>query len=425
MERLLRWRAFPAVFQWPLLGLVALVAYLALRPVHHAELNPGAAIVWQLWWAFLPFFILLTARLWCAICPFPALGDAAQRLSPLPLPLPPSRVRRAGPWLATIALALLGFVFLLLSLEGNGPLTAVLLLVFAVGAVGTSLLWRGRAFCRYLCPLGLMAGLYSRLAWLRLGPYGDHKGQAAMAARRCPLFTSPIASRRAQDCTLCAACLHGEGGEAVTVRLQRPSLAGPALSTAEAMAITLLLGFLLADALRMTPLYLRYMARATPLLGGDYQTAMASGVAGTVILLLLGQAVLALIMGRMRRAEGPGKTGGFWPVFARLSLVWLPLALATHLALSAQHLLAVDIVARNLGAELALFAPGHMPPADAYSFVWAMKGLQWATLAVGLGAALYLAGRTGQDRGPSLLVGAALPAMALGAIFWEPMSVAC
>ena len=52
MERLLRWRAFPAVFQWPLLGLVALVAYLALRPVHHAELNPGAAIVWQLWWAF-------------------------------------------------------------------------------------------------------------------------------------------------------------------------------------------------------------------------------------------------------------------------------------------------------------------------------------------------------------------------------------
>jgi len=417
IEAVLRWRAFPRGLQWSLAVVAGLVVFLALRPLRHAEVNPGAAILWQLWWPLLPFLILLTARLWCAVCPIPALGEMVWLSHRRSLPLPPPQLRRIGPWLAAALLTALSFAFLLSSLEINGRLTALLLIGFALGAGATALFWRGRSFCRYLCPLGLMIGLYSRLAWLRLGP-ADNPGRkaAAASARRCPLFTSPVASRRAQDCVLCATCLQEKEGEAVAVRLEAPTLTRPALLSAEAVAVTLLLGALLADALRMTPLYLRYMAWALPLLGWNYRLTMGLGMAGVMGALLAGQTAAALLWGRR---------SSFWPFFGRLSLAWLPLALAAHLALSAQHLLAAGTVYQNLAAELALVSPGHLPPTDAYSFLWPLKGLQWVLLLAGAMIALAVARRWPGSQSKAYLAAAVVPALALLVIFLEPMSVAC
>ncbi len=415
LERLLRWRAFPGVFQWTLLVGLALNLVLALRVPRHAELNPGAALVWQLWWPLLPFFILLTARLWCAICPFPALGNAAQHLRPA-LPSPPRWLRRAGPWVAAIGLGLLGFFFLLLQVESSGPLTAALLLAFAMGAVATALLWLGRAWCRYLCPLGLMVGLYSRLGWLRLEAGGDRK-RAAATARRCPVFTSALAQRRVHDCVLCADCLRGQAGDAIRVRLGRPSLAGRPLMLAEAVAVSLLLGLLLADALRMTPLYPRFMAWALPISGRSYAVAMALGIGG-----VMATVVAAQVFG----AHWLGRGEGLWRAFSRLSLAWLPLALAAILDLSAQHLLAADAVFQNLGAEIRLLPSGHMPPADAYASVWPMRTFQWAVLALGAVTAVYMARCPvpGEKRRGWAAAGAA-PFLPLVVLFGQPMSVSC
>lgn len=415
VSRLLRSPRFPRTLQAPILVATAAAILLALRPPERSEMNPGAALVWQLWWTLLPFFILPTARLWCAVCPFSALGDLAQQLRRLTAPLPPARLRAAGPWMAALGLAIMGFLFLLLSLESSGPFTALLLLAFASGALVSSLLWRGRAWCRYLCPLGLMAGLYSRLAWLRLANTGDSTTASAAAARCCPLFTSPASARRAQDCVLCGSCMKAPGGGAIDARVERPTPSRETLSPPEAVAVSLLLGLLLADALRMTPPYLWYMVRAVPAMGGDYGAAMALGIAGIVALLLLHQGGAALVSGGGRWS---------WPAFGRLSLLLLPLALAAQLALSAQHLMAAGDVLRNLGAELGLLDPDHMPPVDAYGVVWPLKGLQLALLAAGSATSLYLAAARGVVDRLSLLV-PALPALALLAIFWQPMSLTC
>ncbi len=418
LDRLLRWRHFPGVLQGPLLVIVAEVAFLATEPPRHSEMNVGAALVWQLWWALLPFFTILMARAWCALCPFAALGDLAQRLRPSPLPLPPLPVRRIGPWVGTASLVLLGLVFLLLSLENNGGLTAALLGVFALLATVTAILWRGRAWCRYLCPVGLLLGLYSRLAWLRLEPVGELGRRAAAAgAGHCPMFTSTLAPESTRDCVLCSRCLQVPGSESVSIRLKAPSLADQTLHPAESAAVSLLMGLLLVDAVRMTPIYSRYMARAVPLLGGRYEIAMALGLAGVVMALFLVQLGLSV--------HGGSGSGAFWSRFGRLSLVLLPLALATQLALSAQHLMATPDVLRNLAAELELVAPGHMPPVDAYIFLWPAKLLQWSMLAVGGSVSFHLSlhGRDQRWRAPTVV--SSLVALPLLAVFVEPMSVAC
>ncbi len=379
-------------------------------------MNAGAALVWQLWWPLLPFFLLLTSRAWCAVCPFSTLGSLVQRLRPSVARLPSPGTRRAGAWSATAALGAMGFLFLLLTLESNGPFTAALLLVFAAGAAGASLFWRGRVWCRYICPLGLMAGLYSRLAWLRLEVVGDAEKPGAAGGYSCPVFTSPGSPRRTQDCVLCSACLKAPGGEAVAVRFGPPSFTQPLLTPPEAVTVSLLLGLLLVDALRMTPPYLRYMAWAVPLVRDSYETAMALGIAGSTALLLLVQIAATLLSARGRWS---------WQQFARLSMALLPLALASQLALSAQHLMAAGEVIRNLGAELGLLAPGHMPPTDAYVVVWPLKALQWSTLAAGGALSVLQVARGAGSVRAVPIFGAALLAAVLLAIFLEPMSISC
>jgi hypothetical protein len=414
LERLLRWRAFPGAVQWPLVVVVALLVVASLRVPRHAELNPGAAVVWQLWWAVLPFVILLTARLWCAVCPFPALGDAVQRFRTAPLP--PPALRRGGPWAAALGLGALGVLFLLLHVETSGPLTGALLVAFAAAVIGAAFLWQRRAWCRYLCPLGLMVGLYSRLGWLRLGTR-DGGRESAATARDCPVFSSALAARRAHDCVLCGVCLRERGGAAVEVRVGRPSPTAPSLTAAEAVAVSMLLGLLLADALRMIPVYLGYMAWAVGLLGGRYEIAMALGIGAVMAAVLVVHAAAARVL-------GGGET--FAQSFARLSLLWLPVVLAAHLALSAQHLLAAGDVLQNLGAELGLVRPGHMPPAEVYASVWPMKALQGAMLALGALAALFLVRRLVPGRqGYAWGAAGVLPALPLVVIFVQPMTVAC
>ena len=413
-SRVLRKRWFPGLPQGILLALVVVALSLALSSPRHSEMNLGAALIWQIWWALLPFAVILTARGWCAVCPFPLLGDIAQRLPFVSPSMPSPRVRRIAPWLATTALAALGFLFLLSALESNGPMTAALLLVFTLGVIGSSLVWRRRVWCRYLCPVGMMVGLYSRLSRLRLEVTGDRRAAAALGSRVCPLFTSPVSARRSQDCVLCGACAKGSGGEGTAIQL-RPHRDAPRLMPAEAVAVTLLLALMLTDALRMTPLYLRYMRWSVTQIGTSYETSMALGMA-LVVALLVSIETLSASWHR------PGE--GFWAAWSRHSVALLPLVLATQTALSAQHLLAAGEVLRNLAAEFQLLAPGHMPPADGYVVIWPMKLFQLALLSLALTMSVRpWRGQKGRRALPG--AGFAVSAPVLLFTFVQPMSITC
>lgn len=417
LNRLMRWRRFPEVLQGPVLALVAAVAFMAAKSPHHSEMNAGAAVIWLLWWVLLPFLTVVAARVWCSFCPFATLGDLAQRFLDSSQPLPPLLLRRVGPWIGAVLLVLLAAVFLLFSLESDGPLTAALLAAFAAAAIVTAILWRGRTWCRYLCPLGLLLGLYSRLAWLRLRPVGESGRRAAAAgARGCPLFTSTLAARSVHDCVFCSRCLRVPGSDSVVARLEVPSLAGQVLLPAESVAVPLLLGLLLVDAARMTPLYSVYMAGAMPVLGGRYELAMALGLAGVVVILLLAHVGLSLV---------GDDNGSFWSRFGYMSASLLPLAMAVQLAVSTQHMTAIGDVVRSLAVELEFVEPGHMPPADVYRFLWPLKLLQWSIVAVGVVVSFNIP-HYAADRGwlaPKVVT--ALAGLLLLVVFAEPMSVAC
>jgi ferredoxin len=131
--------------------------------------NFGIVFVWIAWWALLMLVTVpFLGRGWCSICPIPAPGEWIQRgamLAPLGQAKGlgrrwPNRFRNI--WLQNGSFLLVALFSTVILTQPK--VTAIVLAAFLFVAVGASLIFERRAFCRYLCPVGGFIGLYSQLA---------------------------------------------------------------------------------------------------------------------------------------------------------------------------------------------------------------------------------------------------------------------
>ncbi len=213
--------------QWSLTAITLLVFLLAIlsglfgTPV--GSRNFGIVFVWIVWWALLILLMLpFAGRLWCTMCPIPAPGEWLQRRA-LVQPRERGRVYTLGLkwhrrlkniWLQNatfLAVALFSIVILTTPL-----VSALVLTLFAVVALGTSLLFERRTFCRYLCPVGGFIGLYSQFAPVEVrvkdhAICATHKEKTCYvgseAGYGCPWLVFPAALDKNTYCGLCTECL--------------------------------------------------------------------------------------------------------------------------------------------------------------------------------------------------------------------------
>jgi ferredoxin len=149
--------------------LFAIVAGVGGTPV--GSRNFSIVFVWIAWWALLILVAVpLFGRGWCAVCPIPMPGEWLQNRALLGPrgSKPPFGLGRKWPkalrniWAQNGAFALMAlFSAVVLTQPG---VTAVILAAFLFIAIGTSLIFERRAFCRYMCPVGGFIGLYSQTA---------------------------------------------------------------------------------------------------------------------------------------------------------------------------------------------------------------------------------------------------------------------
>jgi 4Fe-4S binding domain len=213
--------------QWSLIAItlpVFLLAILAgLFGTPAGSRNFGIVFVWIVWWALLILLLLpFAGRLWCAICPIPAPGEWLQRRA-LVQPRERGRLYTLGLkwhrrlrniWLQNatfLAVALFSVVILTTPM-----VSALVLTLFAIVALVTSLLFERRTFCRYLCPVGGFIGLYSQLAPIEVrvkdhAICATHQEKTCYvgsdAGYGCPWLVFPAALDKNTYCGLCTECL--------------------------------------------------------------------------------------------------------------------------------------------------------------------------------------------------------------------------
>jgi len=240
------WMRSPRLWNTLLFGLVSWVfvlvnLWLWLGPQDRAH-NGGLNLFWAWWWPLILITYPLVGRLWCSFCPFMVWGEISQRLARA-LGWQPARWPRGDSdrWAAPVLAA--GFAAILLweavgNLENTAWLSSCLLLLITAGAVVGSLVFEKRFWCRYLCPVGGMNGLFAKLAISELraqigtcsgscSSFACFKGGPAegegYATAGCPVGTHPAHLADNRNCVLCLTCAQACPHRSVTLRLRPPA----------------------------------------------------------------------------------------------------------------------------------------------------------------------------------------------------------
>jgi polyferredoxin len=199
--------------------LIAIIAGLIGTPV--GSHNFGIVFVWIAWWALLMLIAVpVLGRGWCSICPIPMPGEWLQNGAILGPQKKGHGLNRKWPrrfrniWLQNIAFTLVALFSAVVLTQPS--VTAIVLLAFLFVAIGTSLIFERRAFCRYLCPVGGFIGLYSQLAPVEIRV----KDTAICAAHTdkscyvgsadgygCPWLLYPGALTKNTYCGTCLECI--------------------------------------------------------------------------------------------------------------------------------------------------------------------------------------------------------------------------
>jgi polyferredoxin len=407
------WMRAPLPWNVLLYGLVSwlfvlLNLWLWMGPQDRAH-NGALNLFWAWWWPLILLSHPLVGRLWCAVCPFMVWGEIAQWLSRL-LGWRPRHWPRGGldRWAAPLLAAGFGAI---LVWEGVGNLvdtawlSSCLLLLITAGAVVGSLLFEKRFWCRYLCPVGGMNGLFAKLAISELRAeagtcsgsctsYACFKGGPAegegMATRGCPLGTHPAHLEDNRNCVLCLTCAQACPHRSVQLRIRPPAAdlqrdADPPAGEA---------GLILVLAGGVTLHHWRALVGELPLAPGSlHEGPMLPRLAfATLALALPSIAVLVL---RLFRTLAPWQL-----LYVLLPLLWA-LMLADHLSLGMSEAGRVlQVSAGGLGWSGAL--PGWSADPHVVAFC------QTAALLVGAAGSIVLlrrflpAGRRGWRLGSLL-----------------------
>jgi heme/copper-type cytochrome/quinol oxidase subunit 2 len=231
LKKILRLRSFQFLIILPNFVVFYLFILSSLWGSPVGNRNIAIIFVWILWWFVLKAIIVpLGGRIWCMVCPLPAPSEWLSRKSftavrYIKKPFRTLHHRFTGMqkdwpklmdniWLQNILfLALISFGIILIT---RPIATALLFLVILVMSMLLALIYRRRAFCQYLCPVGGFLGTYSMASMTELRAVDletckKHKEKSCYAGGpegwACPWKQYIGTMKRNNYCGLCTECI--------------------------------------------------------------------------------------------------------------------------------------------------------------------------------------------------------------------------
>ena len=329
-------------FTFGFFAFIVLVLFLA--PQNRQE-NFALNFFWAWWWPLILIAFPFVGRLWCAVCPFMIYGEITQKLSLILFPRqlkkwPRNVAEKWGGWFLFVMFALILLWEELWNLENTAYLSAWLLLLITAGAMICSTIFERRFWCRYLCPIGGMNGLFAKLSMTELraqqgtcsaecNTYQCYKGGIAKGEGQettgCPLYSHPAQLAENKDCVLCMTCLKACPHRSVEFNLRPPGIELWTTHNPRGYEVALL--FLLLNVV-----FLHRLPEIAIRLGLDLRLEQFSRHALVSVIVLSIPIALPLIaqlisklVGKLSNQYKPRK-------FVQLAYGYLPLVLAGNLA---------------------------------------------------------------------------------------------
>lgn len=179
-------------------------------------------LLWGIWFPLVFLSVIVFGRIWCGLlCPMGAASELANRYG---------LQRRIPAWIRWEGTPALSFI--LMTLYGQtigvrdhpeaaaGLFGGTMLLAIAVGGLYGR---KKRVWCRHLCPIGRVLGLYSRLGAVQFTPKIRLPGDDAYSQKgACPTMIDLPRKSESRHCIECFRCVHPQAAGSVRLDIRRP-----------------------------------------------------------------------------------------------------------------------------------------------------------------------------------------------------------
>jgi ferredoxin len=372
------------------------------------------------------------SRFWCAVCPFPVVGDFLQRFFGRGRPLP-TFLRKYGIWIIDLWFIGITWADHIWGIVESPRGTGYLLLMILAGAVTLSVVFERRTFCRSVCFLGGLSGNYSMTSSLALRANRANCtkkcremwcANGSERAAACPMFETPRTMDSNRECTLCGNCIKSCPHGSISLELRKPTsefwnIRNPRIDVS--FLAIVLVGVVIVQNLTMLGAYESVLTFVGRITGSSYVPLNFS----LVFIAAMALPIAALMLASRLSKQGSETT---FQNFARYGYALIAFDLAAHMGHNLFHLLGEGLaVPRTLAS---LFGLGWTRTDDAIFNTPTIQVLQYLMLATGAAASAYvlyrIATRPGQKRPlralwPHLVLLAALIAINVY-MFAQPMS---
>lgn len=181
-------------------------------------------VIWGLWFPLVFVSVIFTGRSWCGmLCPLGATSEWANRVG-LKRPIPR--------WVRWRGTPIVSFIIITVLAQTVGArdyatgIAEVFGLTFAAAVVLGFVYGPGRgtrAWCRHMCPIGLMLGVFSRIGAVQFLPKRPKPGGDAYAEKGiCPTMIDINRKRESRHCIECFRCVNPDARGGLRLAFRRP-----------------------------------------------------------------------------------------------------------------------------------------------------------------------------------------------------------
>jgi len=403
-------RPFQFLLQLPLVLGFMLVIVTGFLGNQNPGSNFATVATWTVWWAGIILLILFLGASWCLICPWSALSDWIERVS---FWKKKDGISLGNKWpralksrhTMTAFFIVVTWLELGIFITYSPRYTAFFAFLMFLLILMTALVFTRKSFCRYVCFVGGIVGIYSNLAPLEVRSRdkkvcddcktkdcvrGGHNGYP------CPIYEYPGGMDKNTNCILCTECFKTCPPGNMSLNL-RPFFAdlsrGYKGRYDEAILILTLLGLTIYHGFTMLPFWFSW---ALETMQSNYYWYI------TVFTLLLIAFVvvpigLHYLMSYITRALSGNKEISLSKIFVQYSYAFIPVAFFYHLSHNISHfnmegLKIIPVLSDPFGWGWNIFGTSAMKVSMVMSMV-TIKDVQFFIILIGLIVGIFISYR--------------------------------
>ncbi len=178
--------------------------------------------IWTIWFPLVFLSVIFTGRSWCGLlCPMGAASEWMNRIG---------RKRPVPGWVEWPGTPIVSFLLVtiwgqLLGVRDHAEAIAWVFGATLLAAMATGFLFGRykRVWCRHLCPIGLMLGVFSRLGMVTFTPKRPKMGPEQITDKTaCPTRIALPYKKESRHCIACYRCVSPNAKGGLSLMLRKP-----------------------------------------------------------------------------------------------------------------------------------------------------------------------------------------------------------